>query len=154
MASFASSTRWWPPSSANRTSTRACGRIRALQDLHLTNLERVTLGELNEAAALASLDLGDHSIGHARRLRTIEHDADHARRPARRVPLELDRDERVAGKEGRLEHPLQAAASAARPVRYSATIADVLVLGPAGQDFATRRDRHSQSWGRDRQLSG
>jgi hypothetical protein len=46
------------------------------------------------------LRLGDHLIGHARRLHAIEHEADHARAAPRRVPSQLNQHEGVARKWG------------------------------------------------------
>ena len=39
------------------------------------------------------------SVGDGRRRPAIQNDADHAWRPPRRVPLQLDEDEQIAGKQ-------------------------------------------------------
>ena len=62
---------------------------------------QLALGQLDQAAALARSDLGDHRVGHPRRRRAVEHDPGDAGRPARGVPLQLDQHEGVARKQGR-----------------------------------------------------
>src|SRR5262245_34254892 len=63
------------------------------------------LGELNQATRLTLADVIDNGIRNARRRRAVHHQADNARRPAGRVPLHLNEDERVGGeKQWRLDY--------------------------------------------------
>src|SRR5215831_9692755 len=55
--------------------------------------------QLDGAVALASPDLGDDLVGHARGLLTAHHQLDDARTLAHAAPLQLDPCEQVAGKQ-------------------------------------------------------
>ena len=61
----------------------------------VARLDRRRLRQLDQTIALAAPKLGNDRIRHTGRRQAVEHDADHARRPARGVPLQRDQHEGV-----------------------------------------------------------
>ena len=89
--------------SLSRIETEASGE-RALQNPHLiAHVKHFAFWKPDQPVTLARSDLVDRAVGHARWLRTIEHSANHAGRPAGGVPLKLDGDEAVPGKQWRCD---------------------------------------------------
>ena len=77
---------------------------RTLQNPHLlAHVKHFAFWKPDQPVTLARSDLVDRAVGHARWLRTIEHSANHAGRPAGGVPLKLDGDEAVPGKQWRCD---------------------------------------------------
>src|SRR5262249_52519406 len=86
---------------------------RPMGDAHgVTDAEGFAPRKLDQAVALARLDLSDHGVRHARRRRAVHHETDDAGRPAGGVPLKLDQDEGVARKQRRPRLELPAAVDA------------------------------------------
>src|SRR5262249_31337127 len=75
------------------------------RDAHLVaTLQTWSLWQLDQPVVLAPLEISNHLVGHLRRPVTIEHQAQHAGRPERRMPLKLNQNEGVTKKQCRCLH--------------------------------------------------
>ena len=111
MASRGRLTRCWPPSNVSSTSTRwrlhagvepELSGERSGGDLHAgADARAARLAELDEPVALSRLEFGDDVVGDMRGAASAHHQPVRSWRPVRGMPLKFDRDEAVAGEQGR-----------------------------------------------------
>jgi hypothetical protein len=66
------------------------------------------LGQLDQPTTFPRSNRGNDGLGNARWLQPVEHDADDARGPTGGVPLQLDRNKAVPGKQRRADLDLAA----------------------------------------------
>jgi hypothetical protein len=72
----------------------------ATRDAHaIIGPEAAQLGELNETVALTPAEFSDHAVGDPRWYAAVGDQADHARRPFDRMPLQNDEHKGVTGEE-------------------------------------------------------